>query len=97
MSDFEVVQEACSNIWQMFDDSSCFTHHDETLLGSSVFVGSLPLAWRDAHRDIRVGVNGERVTMCLHVGKLTPMNTLLCPDSRKQTEHPCTQHSTARM
>lgn len=53
-------------------DSDSFTYHDESFVRSSVFGRSLPLAWLHAHRgDIGVGVNGERMTVCLLLGKLT--------------------------
>ena len=56
-----------------WSDSWSFTYHDESFVGSSVIGRSLPLARLHAHRgDIGVGVNGERVKVCLLLGKLTP-------------------------
>ena len=64
-------------------ESGSFTHHDESFIGSRVFGGGLPLAWLHAHQgDIGVGVNGEEVTGCLLLGKLTPLVINCCSGIR---------------
>ena len=51
-------------------DSSGFTYHDESFSGTIVLVRGLPLARVYPHGYISVRVNVERVTVCLHTGKL---------------------------